>query len=105
MYTVVHKKVAVNSVNNFGSKKPILITFSLPQAEMITYYFYNVLSTSSKRHCLLMRFANQKKIEKLFAPMGSIMTPPWGLYIVFGFVWPWPLTSWPQKLNISCPCS
>ena len=87
MYTVVHKKVAVNSVNNFGSKKTILITFPPPQAEMVTYYFYNVLSTSSKRHCLLMRFANQKKIlEKLFAPMGSRMTLPSGLYIVFGFV-------------------
>ena len=23
----------------------------------------------------------------------------------FGLLWPWPLTSWPPKLNISCPCS
>jgi len=22
----------------------------------------------------------------------------------FGLLWPWPLTSWPPKLNISCHC-
>jgi len=27
----------------------------------------------------------------------------WCLRQAFEFVWPWPLTPWPPKLNISCP--
>jgi len=23
---------------------------------------------------------------------------------IFGLMWPWPLTSWPSKLIVSCPC-
>jgi len=30
--------------------------------------------------------------------------PPPDLQIYFSLVWPWPLTSWPQKLIVSCPC-
>jgi len=35
---------------------------------------------------------------------GLRMTPLPGPQSVFHLVWPWPLTLWPPKLTISCPC-